>query len=166
MYKVNVDEKHSFELSGNEEGLLLGNKELATDIRELKEGHFHVIYAHKSYNVEVVSSDQHKKTAVIKINGQLYTTHIEDRFDRILKAMGMENGAVSTIVEIRAPMPGLVLDITVSEGQELRKGDQILVLEAMKMENNLKSTTEGVVKKIHVAKGDKVEKNQVLIEFQ
>jgi len=62
-------------------------------------------------------------------------------------------------------MPGLVLDILVSEGQTIQKGDSLLVLEAMKMENNLKAINDAVVKKINVSKGDKVEKNTVLIEL-
>ncbi|HNH66215.1 MAG TPA: biotin/lipoyl-binding protein, partial [Bacteroidia bacterium] len=67
--------------------------------------------------------------------------------------------------DLKAPMPGLVLDILVSEGQTIQKGDSLLVLEAMKMENNLKAINDAVVKKINVSKGDKVEKNTVLIEL-
>ncbi len=71
----------------------------------------------------------------------------------------------SKVNEVKAPMPGLVLDIRVSEGDEVKKGDPILVLEAMKMENIIKSPTDGVIKKINVKKGLAVEKNQVLINF-
>jgi biotin carboxyl carrier protein len=67
--------------------------------------------------------------------------------------------------ELKAPMPGLVLDIVVSEGQEVKKGDALVVLEAMKMENILKSPADVVVKKISVKKGTAVEKNQVLVLF-
>jgi acetyl/propionyl-CoA carboxylase alpha subunit len=63
-------------------------------------------------------------------------------------------------------MPGLVLDIRVIEGQKISKNDPIIVLEAMKMENILKATSEGIVKKINIKKGDKVEKNQVLVSFE
>ena len=62
-------------------------------------------------------------------------------------------------------MPGLVLDIRVVEGDAVKKGDPILVLEAMKMENIIKSPTDGIVKKINVKKGVAVEKSQVLIHF-
>ncbi|MNR65826.1 2-oxoglutarate carboxylase large subunit [compost metagenome] len=67
--------------------------------------------------------------------------------------------------EIKAPMPGLVLNVMVQEGQEVGKGDNLLVLEAMKMENIIKSPDSGIVKKILITKGDKVEKNEVLIQF-
>ena len=62
-------------------------------------------------------------------------------------------------------MPGMVLNILVAEGQQVKKGDSLLVLEAMKMENVLKSPTDGVIKKVVATKGTAVEKNQLLIQF-
>ena len=67
--------------------------------------------------------------------------------------------------EIHAPMPGLVLEINVSEGQEVEKGDPLLILEAMKMENVIKAPGNGIIKKIHVEKGNPVEKNELLVEL-
>jgi len=166
MYKVKVNGKYDFELTGSEESFLIGNEVLDVDIQELDNGHLHIIYQYKSYNVEVVSTDATSKRTLIKINGKEYYTTIEDRLDLLLKEMGLENGLSPVVSAIKAPMPGLVLNIQVIEGQQLKKGDNILVLEAMKMENILKSTADGLVKKIHVSQGDKVEKNQVLITFQ
>ncbi len=77
----------------------------------------------------------------------------------------MDKMFAQKVNDLKAPMPGLVLDILVSEGQTIQKGDSLLVLEAMKMENNLKAINDAVVKKINVSKGDKVEKNTVLIEL-
>lgn len=62
-------------------------------------------------------------------------------------------------------MPGMVLNILVTEGQEVKKGDALIILEAMKMENILKSPTDGTIKKIAITKGFAVEKNQLLIQF-
>jgi biotin carboxyl carrier protein len=62
-------------------------------------------------------------------------------------------------------MPGMVLNVLVNEGQTVKKGDALLVLEAMKMENILKSPAEGTIKKITAVKGTAVEKNQILIQF-
>jgi biotin carboxyl carrier protein len=62
-------------------------------------------------------------------------------------------------------MPGMVLKILVKEGDTVKKGDGLLVLEAMKMENNIKALGDGVVSKIPIKAGDKVEKNQVMISF-
>ena len=72
---------------------------------------------------------------------------------------------LSKLNEIKAPMPGLVVRITVEEGAEVKKGDSLLVLEAMKMENVIKAPGDAVVGKIKVNAGQAVEKNQLLISF-
>ena len=74
--------------------------------------------------------------------------------------------AVKKISEIKSPMPGLVLDILVKAGDTIKKGDQVLVLEAMKMENIIKSQTDAVVKSVAIETGVAVEKGQVLIKFE
>ncbi|WP_367864786.1 biotin/lipoyl-containing protein [Pedobacter sp. WC2423] len=165
MYKIKVNDTYDFDLSAVNDTLQLNGEAIPVDVRELQDGHLHFIYKNKSYNAEVVSENHEDKTSVVKINGKLYEVGIEDQFDSLLKAMGMAAGSGKVAKEVKAPMPGLVLNISVVEGQEIQKGDSLLVLEAMKMENMLKSVTEGVIKKIYVSKGDKVEKNQVLIEF-
>jgi len=90
---------------------------------------------------------------------------LKDKYDELLQQLGMDKMFAQKVNDLKAPMPGLVLDILVSEGQAIQKGDSLLILEAMKMENNLKATNDAVVKKIKVLKGDKVEKNTVLIEL-
>jgi biotin carboxyl carrier protein len=77
----------------------------------------------------------------------------------------MDNLAAKKVNEVKAPMPGMVLKILVKDGDEVKKGDPLLVLEAMKMENILKSPTDGVIKKIAAVTGVAVEKNQLLIQF-
>jgi biotin carboxyl carrier protein len=103
---------------------------------------------------------------VVKVNGNTYTIQVEDQFDQLLKQLGLDNLAANKVLEIKAPMPGLVLNVMIAVDQEVSKGDNLLILEAMKMENILKSTTAGVVKKILVKQGDKVDKNQILIQFK
>jgi biotin carboxyl carrier protein len=82
-----------------------------------------------------------------------------------LHNLGLDNIAAKKINDIKAPMPGMVLNILVGEGQQVKKGDSLLVLEAMKMENVLKSPTDGMIKKVVAIKGTAVEKNQLLIQF-
>jgi biotin carboxyl carrier protein len=135
------------------------------DILEVKNGSFHIIKNSKSYTVEVVKADYSEKSFLVSVNGHKYQLQVKDKFDELLKSLGLDSLNSSKVNEIKAPMPGLVLDVRVSEGHTVQKGDPIIVLEAMKMENIIKSPTDGVIKKINVKKGIAVEKNQVLINF-
>ena len=100
------------------------------------------------------------------MNNQEVTVAIEDRFDALLHQLGMDNMNNQKVNEVKAPMPGLVLNIMIKPGDSVSKGDGLLVLEAMKMENIIKSPTDGVVKSIEVEQSIAVEKNQVLIKFE
>jgi biotin carboxyl carrier protein len=79
--------------------------------------------------------------------------------------LGLDNLQSSKVAELKAPMPGLVLSVLVKEGDEVKKGDNLFVLEAMKMENIIKSPADVTIKSIKIKASDKVEKNQVLIQF-
>ncbi len=166
MLKVNVNNKkeHSIVFENDSTGTIDG-KEFVWDVIEIKDGSFHAIKDNKAYSVEVIKVDALEKKFLISVNGNKYSLTVKDKFDELLKSLGMDNLNAAKVNEIKAPMPGLVLEIRVSEGDEVKKGDAILVLEAMKMENIIKSPTDGVVKKINVKKGVAVEKNQVLINF-
>jgi biotin carboxyl carrier protein len=130
------------------------------------DNNWHILKDGKSYNIEILKIDKASKQVDLKLNGKLSSIKITDQFDALLKSLGMDNLAAKKVLELKAPMPGLVLNIAVEEGETIAKGDALLVLEAMKMENIIKSPTEGVIKKIHVVKGNAVEKNQLLISFQ
>jgi len=166
MLKVNVNNKkeHTVALENSTGGTLDGQA-FSWDVIEVKNGSFHVIRNNKSYSVEVIKADLAEKSFTVSVNGNKYQLNVKDKFDELLKSLGMDNLNTSKVNEIKAPMPGLVLDIRIAEGDEVKKGDPVLVLEAMKMENIIKSPTDGIIKKINVKKGVAVEKNQVLINF-
>lgn len=128
-------------------------------------GHLHVIHRNKSYTVEIVSCDPDTKEAVVKVNGTRYTVQLKDRYDDLLKSLGMEGTGAAKLKDLKAPMPGLVIDILVEQGQQVEKDTPLLILEAMKMENVIKSTAAGIVKSVRASKGVAVEKNAVLLEF-
>jgi biotin carboxyl carrier protein len=67
---------------------------------------------------------------------------------------------------LRAPMPGLVVRVQAESGQPVAAGAGIVVLEAMKMENELRTTAAGVIKAVHARAGETVEKGQILVEFE
>ena len=143
----------------------LNGQAFAWDIADLGAGRYHVLYEGRSYNAEIVSADYTTKDIVLKINGQRVELHAKDRFDLLLERLGMSNAAATKVNELKAPMPGLIVDIRVQPGQAVLKGDPLLVLEAMKMENILKAPTDGTVNSIKVTLRDNVQKGQVLVQF-
>ena len=126
---------------------------------------FHLITTSKSYVVEIVAKDAQTKHLQLKVNGVIFNIDVRDKYDMLLEQLGMQQSGDSNHREIRAPMPGMILDILVKEGQQVSKGDKLVILEAMKMENVIKSSGEGTVEMITIQKGMNVEKNQVLIQF-
>ncbi len=137
----------------------------ALDVVSLDENSFHILKNNKAYNAVVESVDYKNKYFIININGTRYTTKISDKYDRLIDKLGMKVGSVQKAGDIKAPMPGLVLEIAVNVGDTITKGDKVLILEAMKMENVIKAAGDGVVKAIHIQKGTAVEKGQILIEI-
>jgi len=144
----------------------INNQLFTIDRVKSSDTNWHFLKEGKSYNIEILKIDKVAKQVELKMNGKLSSVKISDQFDALLKSLGMDNLAAKKVLELKAPMPGLVLNILVNEGDTIAKGDSLLVLEAMKMENIIKSPTEGVIKKIHAVKGTAVEKNQLLISFQ
>jgi biotin carboxyl carrier protein len=165
MYKVKVDNKHDFNFEKTQGVWQLEGKDIAFDMIELGKTSFHVIKDNKSYTVEIVNHNVAEKSFQIKVNQTIYNLTVKDKYDELLHQLGLDKAMVSKVSNIKAPMPGLVLNILVEDGQEIKKGDALIVLEAMKMENILKSPTDGKVKKVAVKKGVAVEKGQILIEF-
>ncbi|MBK0401385.1 biotin/lipoyl-binding protein [Adhaeribacter sp. BT258] len=155
----------SWQVENKQGNLFLNGQPFEWDLVALDANRFHIIKNNVSYMAELVEADYQTKTFTLKINGTLHTVSVKDRFDLLLDQMGMSNANEKKLNDIKAPMPGLVLDIKVKIGDEVKKGDQILILEAMKMENILKSPGDGVVKAIKVNVKDNVEKGQVLLEF-
>ena len=165
--KVNGNKEFKTELKQQNNAILgtLNGQEFTTDIIKIREDVYHLLKDNVSYNLEIVKHIPEEKKMVVKINNNSYTLDIKDKYDDLLHSLGLDSLASKKVNDIKAPMPGMVLNILVTEGQEVKKGDPLIVLEAMKMENILKSPTDGVIKKITVNKGIAVEKNQLLIQF-
>lgn len=146
-------------------GFIVNEVALDWDVTTINEGYFHIIYNNKSFRAEVVKADYNAKAFHIKVNGSIHAVSVKDKFDILLEKMGMSSNASTKVNSIKSPMPGLIVNLKVKAGEEVKKGDVLLILEAMKMENIIKSPGDGIIKSIHIKKGDSVEKNQVLIEF-
>ena len=138
----------------------------ALDSIKIDSANFHLLEKNKAFDISVVHSDFLNKTLTISVNGNTYGVKIEDAYDQQVKKMGLLALTVKKVNTIKAPMPGLIVDIMVKKGQEISEGTPLLVLSAMKMENIILSLGDGVIKSIEVKKDDPVEKGQLIIEME
>lgn len=166
MINAIVNETKTFKIEKQGTKLLVNGLGFDWDLIKIDKQCFHVIHQHKSYTINVISVDLNNKSFLLNINNKTCQVQIKDRFDDLLHELGMDAVKLEKAPDIKAPMPGLVVDIRVISGQQIKKGDAVIVLEAMKMENILKASADAVVKGISVKKGSKVEKNEVLVTLQ
>jgi biotin carboxyl carrier protein len=145
---------------------LLDGKAVNADVVKLSPNKFHVIIDRQSLNIELLNKSDNGKEMQISVNGIKQTVAIKDKYDALLSQLGMDKLMSTKNNNLKAPMPGLVLRINVAVGDNVKKGDVLLVLEAMKMENAIKADGEGKVKRIAVNTQQAVEKNTLLIEME
>lgn len=127
---------------------------------------FHLLQNNKAFDIEILASNFMNKTMTVSVNGNSYTVKIEDEYDQQVKKMGLLAVTTQKINVVKAPMPGLIVDVMVKEGDAVSEGTPLLVLSAMKMENIILSQGDGIVKSISVKKDDAVEKGQLIIEME
>jgi len=125
-----------------------------------------VKFKEKIYNAIIRKSDIDKKEFNIIIDGFTFEVKIDEPLDQLISHLGFRKLKSGSVKEIKSPMPGLVVDVVVKVGDTIEAGAKLLSLEAMKMENIIKAVTAGTVKKVYVEKGNSIEKNQLLIEFE
>ncbi len=165
MHQIKVNNEYNYEVAKNGSGLVINGVEINADISELNDSTLHIINNLQSYGAEIISFNRAEKTAEIKINNNIYHVSAKDQFDILLDKLGLSSLNAAKVSEIKAPMPGMVLKVFATEGMEIKKGENLFVLEAMKMENIIKAPADVVVKTIKIKPGDKVEKGQVLMVF-
>ncbi len=136
------------------------------DAVSIEKNKFHILHQNLPYKAEIVFSDFHQKKYTVKVNNNVYHIAISNPLDTLIKEMGFEVGITKQVNVIKAPMPGLILEINVEVGQSVQENDNLLILTAMKMENSLLSPRDGVIKSIAITVGDSVIKGDLLIEFE
>ncbi|MEO9485861.1 MAG: biotin/lipoyl-containing protein [Ekhidna sp.] len=164
MIEVKVGDSSKVGVSSKKDKLFINDQLFDGEVVKINENTLKVFKENMIYRVEIV--DLLGKEMKLKVNDHLLDIKVTDHIDRILNKLGMNVAASTSVKDVKAPMPGSILNILITEGVEVKQGDQLLVLEAMKMENVIKSPGEGKVDKIHVAEKENVEKNQVLISFE
>lgn len=114
----------------------------------------------QSYESYVYSSDEGWQ---VLLHGNLYTFTVEDEREKRLRASLGGGIAERQEFHLKAPMPGLVVSLPVADGQHVEKGDVLLILESMKMQNELRAPRAGTVARLRVGVGDSVEQRQTLL---
>jgi biotin carboxyl carrier protein len=153
--KAQVNSNQSFDL-----------KSVDWDIVEIKDRVFHILYNNQSYVADVVNANFKTKSFKIVINHSTYDVVLKDRFDELLHKLGMDQMLTNAENDVKAPMPGRIINVEAKTGDTVNQGDKLLILEAMKMENIIKSSRSGIIKSIEVTAGQTVEKNQVMFVFE
>ena len=127
-------------------------------------GFSYVLWKNKKYPLEVIEKKQNKFT--VMLNGVWHTFTVETPFSLKRKKFLESQVGSSASINLEAPMPGKIVEILVEEGAEIKAGEPVLILEAMKMQNEISSHVEGLVKKIVVRKNDSVMKDDLMIEIE
>ena len=125
---------------------------------------FSLVRNGRSHRVLLLKEDKETGTVRLRIGAHTYTVQLQDDRTRLMHTLGLDKAATK-VKEIKAPMPGMVLNIIVKPGDVVKKNDPILVLEAMKMENMIKAPGDATVSAVHAEKGKAVEKGQLLVSF-
>jgi biotin carboxyl carrier protein len=99
----------------------------------------------------------------VLFQGNVYTAQVEDEREKRLRAALSGTALEQEEFHLKAPMPGMVVSVPVQAGQVVKKGDVLLILESMKMQNELRSPRDGSVGRVRVASGDRVEKKDTLL---
>ncbi len=155
--KVTINDSHEFEFKSSDIEKL--------DLLKRSASKFHVISKHKSFAIKLEKSDFNNREYVISVNTNNYTVKIANEIDQLIKEMGFTIGSSVKANSIKAPMPGIILSINVEENQEVKEGETLLILEAMKMENAISAPKSGFIKSIYAKSGETVEKGALLIEM-
>lgn len=165
MIKIKVNKRQTVIVNEEKSQTYINGDLLDWNVAETSKDTFHVLFNNKSYRIEVVKKDVKEKKLLLKVNNKLIATEGKTELDQLLEEMGLSEQQVKRLTDLKAPMPGLILNLFIEEGQSVKKGESLLVLEAMKMENVIKASEDGIIKKVNVKPGDAVEKNQILLEF-
>lgn len=167
MSKVTVNGKQSWSMTIKDGEIMIDGVKTGSRVEALSQGRLLVRPdgGSKQHQVELIHLDRETNEITVSVGGTKYTVSVKSDLDLLLEKMGMGPGSSAVQSKVKAPMPGLVIDVLVSVGQEVVKDEPLLILEAMKMENVIKAPRDGAIKSVGVEKGNAIEKNTLLVEF-
>ncbi len=151
-----------FVIDINQEGQITLNGEVINaDMRQtLDTTMYSIIVDHQSHDLRLSEGEG---VYMVQLSGEIFEVVVEDERTRRLAGLKSGPAAVTGEVLIKAPMPGVVIEIPVKQGQQVKQGDVVVILESMKMQNEFKTPRDGTVHAIRVETGDKVEQNTILV---
>ena len=157
-YKVNVNDTFHFDM----------DQESVSQLDSVSVGlnQFHILDENAPFKASIIETDFNQKKYTVVVNGNSYSVAISNSLDILIKEMGFEIGASKQVNTIKAPMPGLILEVSVKEGQEVQENDPLLILEAMKMESTVTATISGKIRRVVLAPNTMVDQNDLVIEFE
>lgn len=127
------------------------------------DGQFLLRSGTKTYKIDTISKDN--KDIVFSVDGTFIKATVKNEQHLLLEQLGFKTDTEASLGQLNAPMPGKIIEVLVTPGNQVALGEPVMILEAMKMENELKAPTAGVLNTLHVSTGDNVEKNQPLLEI-
>jgi len=127
---------------------------------------YHILHNNKSFKAELIHRNFNEKKYTIVLNSNTYQIEISNALDLLIDEMGYSMSSSKTLNFINAPMPGIIIGLKIKEGDFLKEGDTLFVLEAMKMENAISCPKDATIKSIFIKIGDAVEKGKLLIELE
>lgn len=161
---LNKDSNAEFSFEIQPEGTISHPSLPNVSIETNKDGFSFIVAGEARYPVEIVS--HHQNDYELLVNGVTYNFSVETPFSLRRKKFLLTQASESTVIRLKAPMPGKILDVMVRTGDSVKAGDTLLILEAMKMQNAILASRKGVIKRVHVAKGDTCSKSDLLIELE
>lgn len=165
MYSINLSSSDKNQTQLQEDKIIINGNEFPIDVQALPQGGYSLKVNNNSHHIYIEQIDYKNKVALFNIDNKLIEVQIEEPIDLLLHKMGINTANQKKVDNIKAPMPGLILKLMAQEGETIKKGQPILVLEAMKMENVFKSPVDAIIKTIKVKEGEAVEKGAVMIEL-
>lgn len=150
----------TLEKKGNHHTVLTEGKTIEADIHQISPHVVSIISGGRSYKIYLAGDN---KQQFVSIDGQQF--EIREPSQESNNFLTGEGKSEEDMLLVKAPMPGKVIKINVAENEEVRQNQTLAIVEAMKMENEIKSSIEGVVKKIYVSTGDLVDVDKPLIEL-
>jgi biotin carboxyl carrier protein len=163
-YVTTIDNKE-FEIEVvDERHIRIGDRLLQVDFESVSgQPVFSLILDGRSYESFVYQGEEDWD---VLLRGRQYQVKVEDEREKRLKAAAGAGTVEGGEFHLKAPMPGLVVSVLIEEGQEVKKGQVMLILESMKMQNELKAPRDGVMGRIRVKAGESVEQRQTLLSVQ